>query len=162
MQEDNKALARRWFKEVWNEGKLETIDELLSPNAPLYGLGESDADVRGPAGFKPFVHNLRSAFPDIRITIEDMIAEGDKVSLRLDIRGTHKGEGLDVPPTGKAIRVAAIVTAEIKDGKIVAGWNSWDQLGLLRQLGALGAPRAEEDRFLTAHPGKTVAGAATR
>src|SRR5579859_878960 len=162
MQEDNKALARRWFKEVWNEGKLETIDELLSPNAPLYGLGETDVDVRGPAGFKPFVHNLRGAFPDIRITIEDIIAEGDKVSLRLDIKGTHKGPGLDIPPTGKAIRVAAIVTAEIKNGKIVASWNSWDQLGLLRQLGALGAPRAEEDRFLSTRAGKAPAGAATR
>ncbi|HTC94441.1 MAG TPA: ester cyclase [Terriglobales bacterium] len=161
MQEANKALARRWFKEVWNEGKLETIDELLSPNAPLHGLGETDVEVRGPAGFKPFVNNLRSAFPDIRITIEDIIAEGDKVSLRLDIKGTHKGQGLDIPPTGKAIRVAAIVTAEIKGGKIVAGWNSWDQLGLLRQLGALGAPRSD-DRFLAAQAGKAAAGAAAR
>ena len=153
MQEKNKALARRWFKEVWNEGNEKTIDQLLAPNAVLYGLGESDVDVHGPAGFKPFVSNLRTALHPIHIEIDDIIAEGDKVALRITVEGTHSGDGLGIAPTQKRVRVAAIVMAEIKDGQIVAGWNSWDQLGLLRQVGAIAAPApAAADRFLAARP----------
>lgn len=149
MKKDAKALVQRWFEEVWNQGREATIDELLAKDAPIFGLGEGDMDVRGPSGFKPFFRNLRSSFPDLKMRIEDSIAEGDKAVVRVVLEGTHSGDGLGIPATGRRVRVAGIVIVYSSEGKLVAGWNSWDQLGLLRQIGAIPA-LAGPDRFLTA------------
>ena len=147
MSEANKALVRRWFDEVWNQGREETIDELFAANGVAHGLGDTEIDLFGPNGFKPFFRNLRSSFPDIRMTIEDLVAESDKVGVRLRVEGTHRGAELGVPPTGRRITLAGIILVRISGGQIVEGWNSWDQLGLLRQIGAL--PSAESpDRFV--------------
>jgi steroid delta-isomerase-like uncharacterized protein len=145
----NKALVRRWFDEVWNQGREETIDELFAANGIGYGLGDTDATLRGPAEFKPFVRNLRGGLPDMRMTIEDIIAADDKVTVRVTVEGTHKGPQLGVAPSGKRVRVAGIVIVRIANGQIVEGWNSWDQLGLLRQIGALAAAEGP-DRFTSA------------
>jgi steroid delta-isomerase-like uncharacterized protein len=151
MTETNKALIRRWFREVWNEGREATIDELFAESCVAYGLGDRETEVRGPAHMKPFVRNLRGSFPDLHISIEDILAEEDKVMVRVLVKGTHGGSGLGVPPTGRRIRVAGIVLIRVSKGQIVEAWNSWDQLGLLRQIGAL--PLAEgEDQFLSARP----------
>jgi steroid delta-isomerase-like uncharacterized protein len=146
MSEANKNVVRRWFQEVWNEGREEAVDELFTPGGVAVGLGDTDVPVRGPEEFKVFLRNMRGAIPDVRITVEDLLSEGDKVAVRLVLEGTHKGPGLGVAPTGQPVRVAGIVLVRFQDGRIVEGWNSWDQLGLLRQIGALAAPR--EDRFL--------------
>ena len=149
MTETNKALVRRWFKEVWNDGREATIDELFAEGGVAYGLGDREAVVQGPAQLKPFVRNLRNSFPDIQITIHDIMAEEDKVMVRVLLEGTHSGSGLGVPPSGRRVRVAGIVLIRISKGQFIEGWNSWDQLGLLRQIGAL--PLTEgEDQFLTA------------
>jgi steroid delta-isomerase-like uncharacterized protein len=147
MTPDNKAIVYRWFEEVWNQGREATIDELFAQDGVAIGLGESDVEVRGPAQFKTFFHNLRTSFPDIHITIEDTLAEGEKVAVRVKIEGTHLGDGLGVPPTGRRMNVAGIIIIRIAHGRIVEGWNSWDQLGMLRQIGAIPAP--SNDRFLT-------------
>ena len=149
MTEANKALVRRWFKEVWNEGREATIDELFAESGVGYGLGDGEAEVHGPAQLKHFVRNLRGSLPDLQISIQDIMAEEDKVMVRVLLEGTHSGSGLGVPPSGRRIRVAGIVLIRISKGQFVEGWNSWDQLGLLRQIGALPAP-AGEDQFLTA------------
>jgi steroid delta-isomerase-like uncharacterized protein len=149
MSEANKTLVRRWFEEVWNQGREETIDELFAVNGIGYGLGDTEAAVHGPAEFKPFVGNLRGALPDIHMTIEDILAEGDKVTVRITVEGTHKGGQLGAAPSGRRVKIAGVVIIRIANGKIVEGWNSWDQLGLLRQIGAL--PTAEgRDRFTSA------------
>ena len=148
MTEANKALVRRWFKEVWNEGREATIDELFAEGGVAYGLGDGEAEVHGPAQLKPFVRNLRGSLPDLQISIQDIMAEEDKVMVRVLLEGTHSGSGLGVAPSGRKIRVAGIVVIRISKGQFVEGWNSWDQLGLLRQIGALPAP-AGEDQFLT-------------
>jgi steroid delta-isomerase-like uncharacterized protein len=145
--QDVKTLAHRWFDEVWNQGREETIDELLSKDARIFGLGESDAEVRGPYGFKPFFRNLRTTFPDLHIRIDDTIVDGDKAVVRVVMEGTHSGQGLGIPPTGRHVRVAGIIIIQSAEGKLIAGWNSWDQLGLLRQVGALPA-LGQSDRFL--------------
>ena len=147
MVEANKALVRRWFKEVWNDGREAAIDELFSDNGIAYGLGDTEAPVHGPAEMKPFVRNLRNTIGDLRISIEDIMAEEDKVMVRMVLEGTHTGNGLGVPPTGRHVRVAGIVLIRVEKGELVEGWNSWDQLGLLRQIGALPGPK--EDQFLT-------------
>jgi len=149
MSEANKALVRRWFEEVWNQGREETIDELFATDGIGYGLGDTDAPLHGPAGFKPFVANLRGALPDIHMTIDDIMAEGDRVTVRITVEGTHKGGQLGVAPSGKRVRIAGIVIVRIANGQIAEGWNSWDQLGLLRQIGALPA-QAGPDRFTAA------------
>ena len=149
MNEANKTLVHRWFEEVWNQGREETIDELFAPNGIGYGLGDTDVTLRCPAEFKPFVRNLRGALPDIHMTIKDLIAEGDKVTVRLDLQGTHKGDQLGVAATGRQVRIAGVVIVRFANGQIVEGWNSWDQLGLLRQIGALQAQEGP-DRFTTA------------
>jgi steroid delta-isomerase-like uncharacterized protein len=151
MSAENKALVRRWFHEVWNQGRESAIDEILAAGALGHGLGEADVETKGPEGFKPFLRNLRGAMPDLKVRIEDMIAEDDKVVVRIVAEGTHQGAHLGVPPTGKAVRIQGIVVLRMQDGKIAEGWNSWDQLGLMRQIGALQAP-AGQDRFLTARP----------
>ena len=147
MQIDPKTLLARWFEEVWNEGREETVDELMAPNAVAVGLGEMDQEVHGPSEFKIFLRNMRQALPDVRIDMEDTTAEQDKISARVVLKGTHRGKGLGVPPTGNAVQIRGIVMVRIAGGKIVEGWNSWDQLGLLRQIGALNHP-AGSDRFL--------------
>ena len=149
MTETNKGLVRRWFKEVWNEGRETTIDELFAESGVAYGLGAGEAEVHGPGRLKPFVRNLRGTLPDLQISIQDIMAEEDKVMVRVLLEGTHSGSGLGVPPSGRKVRVAGIVVVRISKGQFVEGWNSWDQLGLLRQIGALPEPAAE-DQFLTA------------
>ena len=149
MSEANKSLVRRWFEEVWNQGREETIDELFAANGVGYGLGDTDAPLHGPSGFKPFVANLRGGLPDIHMTIDDIMAEGDRVTVRITVEGTHKGGQLAVAPSGKRVRIAGIVIVRIANGQIVEGWNSWDQLGLLRQIGALAAAEGP-DRFTSA------------
>lgn len=147
MQIDPKTLLARWFEEVWNQGREETVDELMAPNAIAVGLGEMDQDVHGPSEFKIFLRNMRQALPDARIDMEDTTTERDKISARVMLTGTHRGNGLGVPPSGNIVKIRGIVMVRVAGGKIVEGWNSWDQLGLLRQIGALDHPAAG-DRFL--------------
>jgi steroid delta-isomerase-like uncharacterized protein len=149
MSEANQALVRRWFNEVWNQGREDTIDELFAANGVGYGLGDTEAPIRGPAGFKPFVANLRGALPDIHMQIEDMVAEGDRVTVRITVDGTHKGDQLGVPASGRRVQIQGMVMVRIANGQIVEGWNSWDQLGLLRQIGALPAA-GTSDHFTSA------------
>ena len=151
MSERNKAIVHRWFDEVWNEGREATIDELFSGAGVAHGLGDSDLDVRGPAEFKPFVANIRGSIPDVHIRVEDILAEDDRVAVRITLEGTHAGNGLGVPPTGRKVRIQGVVIVRIVDGQIVEGWNSYDQLGLLRQIGALPGT-GERDRFLNREP----------
>jgi steroid delta-isomerase-like uncharacterized protein len=138
MTSDPKALLRRWFHEVWNQGREATIDELFADGA-AFGLGDADTEVRGPGQFKIFFRNIRGAFPDMHITVVDAIAEGDRAAVRFVLEGTHTGPGLPVAPTGRKVRVTGMTVVEVLDGKIIRGWNNWDQLGMLQQLGALPA-----------------------
>jgi steroid delta-isomerase-like uncharacterized protein len=146
---DPYTLIHRWFDEVWNHGREETVDELFAPDGICHGLGEGIADVHGPAGFKVFLGNMRSAFPDVHIGIEDTIVHESKAVVRVVLEGTHLGEGLGLPPTGRRVSITGVVIVRVAGGQIAEGWNSWDQLGLLRQLGAIPAPEAP-DRFLSA------------
>jgi len=96
--------------------------------------------VRGPAGVKELIAGYRAAFPDIHVTIEDQIADGDLVVSRWSAKGTHQGELMGIPATGKHATVTGITIDRIADGLIVESWNNWDTLGLMQQLGAIPAP----------------------
>jgi steroid delta-isomerase-like uncharacterized protein len=132
----NAELTRRWFHEVWTQGKESTIDSLASPDLVAYGLGTHDQDVHGTEQFKVFWKNLRTVFPDIEIEVVDTVSEGDKVACRVQMKGTHLGPGLakHFDPTGKSIDIEGICILRWKDGKVVEGWNLWDQFGMIAQI----------------------------
>ena len=138
MSEANKALVRRMFDEAWNERNLDVLDKICAPD--YYGTGPY-GDERGPEGVKRGVTSRVAAFPDLRATIEDMIAEGDKVACRITFRGTHEGEFRDVAPTGKAVTWTGIWIYRVAGGKLVERWHNWDLLGLLGQIDAPDIPR---------------------
>ena len=136
MAQENSALIRRWFEEVWNKGRMEAIDEMASPDVIGHGQAQHDTDI-GLKEFRTFAESLRTAFPDFKVTIDQVIEQGDKVVARWTTVMTHKGEFLGVAPTGKKVTITGTSIQRIVDGKIVEGWDNWDQLGLLVQIGAV-------------------------
>ena len=135
--EQNKAIVSRWVAGGWNTGDLSLVDEFYadytmhSPGIP---------DVQGTEAFKGFVTMYRAAFPDIHFTIEDMVAEGDKVVWRATTRGTHRGDLMGIPPTGKSIVVSSTIISRFDNGKWAEDWVLIDMLGMLQQLGVIPAP----------------------
>ena len=133
----NEALTRRWFEEVWNQGRAEAIDELMAPDGIAHGLGSGEDDLRGPEGFKTFHARFKGAFPDIKITVEDIISAGNKVAVRFTCRATHAGDHLGVAPTHRKVAFEAMSFVRWREGQIVEGWNSVDMLGMLQQIDAV-------------------------
>ncbi len=133
--EENKALLRRYTDEVVNKGNLDAADEMVAPGYVHHQ--PPNPDQHGIDRFKQLVVDLRTAFPDIHVAIDDQIAEGDRVATRITIRGTHLGEFLGVAPTGRKVEMKGIAIDRCSDGKIVEGWECSDALGLMRQLGAV-------------------------
>lgn len=138
MLEENKQVVQRWFEEVWNKGRAAAIDELFAEDGIAHGLAdESGAPLLGPAAFKEFHQKFRGAFPDIVVTIEDAVAEGDMVAARCSVRAVHAGDDLGFAATQKPMEITGMTMVRIRDGKIVEGWNNFDFMSMFRQLGAL-------------------------
>ena len=140
MSEENKALARRSW-EVVTGGSLDTLEDALAEvYAHNFILHEADEDIVGIEGLTQFVSMIRSAIPDLRITIEDDMAEGDKVVTRWIGQGTHQGELMGVAPTGNQLTFTGITIHRIEDTKIVEEWSNWDALGVRQQIVADPSP----------------------
>jgi steroid delta-isomerase-like uncharacterized protein len=137
--EENKAIVRRLNDEVWTDGRLEVIDELIADDFVTTVVGAPE-QIRGPQGFREFVVMYRKAFPDLRITVDEQIAEGDIVVTRWTATGRNEGALMGMPATGKQATTAGININRISGGKLVEGWGLFDPLGLLQQLGAVPAP----------------------
>ena len=135
--EENKAVMRRIVDEIYNKGNVSVADELVSPEYGYSydgGLGRS----KGIESYKQFASMILKAFPDHHITLEDIIAEGDKVVMRLTITGTHTGGNyMGIAPTGRQFKMNAIIISRLVNGKIVEQWENADLLGQLQQLGAI-------------------------
>jgi len=144
MSADNKQLSRRWFEEVWNQRRGEAIVKMMASDAVSHGLGDG-GPMQGPDAFVRFHQAFTEAFPDLKVHIEDLIAEDDKVVTRWRATGTLKGHGLGVRPTGRAMDVTGITIVRVVNGQFVEGWNSFDVLGMHQQLGTL-AELAESTR----------------
>ena len=134
---ENVALMRRWFKEVWNEGRMQTVHELLDENATGFGQAGHRTGIHGPADFIPFVQRFRGAFPDIKVTVEEAFGSDQNVAVRWFANMTHTGGDLGIPPTNRKAHVTGMTMVHIKDGKIISGFDNWDQLALMRQIGAI-------------------------
>ena len=143
-EEENKALLRRSVEEVFSaQGNVDVADEIFVPD--YVGMNPTEPqDVRGPEGVKELANMYRSAFPGVRLIIEEQVAEGDKVVTRWIAYGTHQGEMMGIAPTGNQVRVEGITISHIQEGKIVQEWELFDTLGLMQQLGAI--PTPEEAR----------------
>jgi steroid delta-isomerase-like uncharacterized protein len=137
--EANKAIVVQLYEEIWNQGNLDLVDKLIAPNAINHDPQQPPGVPSGPQGLKAAVTILRSAFPDDHHTIEDLVAEGDKVVVRTTHTGTHQGSFFGLAPTGKHIANTSIHIFRIASGQIVEVWGNRDDLGLLQQLGAIPA-----------------------
>ena len=137
MSENNRECVKRMFDEVLNKGKLGLLDTLIG--AAYVDHNPAPGQAAGAAGVKSRIETLRGAFPDLRYTLEEVIAEGDLVAARYSWRGTHKGEAfLGIPPSGKSILVRGMDLFRLREGRIVEHWDNVDELGMLTQLGDLG------------------------
>ena len=136
MPADNKTLTRRWFEEVWNKGREATIDELAAPDAVIHGLENQGDTLRGPDEFRRFYRLFRSGLPDVQLSIDQVIGEGDLTAIRLTARATHSGDGLGVKATGRRVTVTAICMMRWRNGQIIEAWNEFDAAGLMQQITA--------------------------
>jgi predicted ester cyclase len=136
--ETNKSIVRRYVEEVQNQGNLTALDELT---APAYVNHSAPPGVPlNREGLKQLATMFREAFPDGQMTIEDMVAEADRVATRKTFRGTHRGELMGIQGTGKTVAIGLMDIARLADGKVVETWHAGDDLGLLQQIGALQPP----------------------
>jgi predicted ester cyclase len=136
---DNAATYRRWFDEGCSRGNVDLADELYAPDYVSHSLGPEFPPTLG--GLKTFIRGLRTGLPDLHFPMAEVVAEGDRVAGRFSLQGTHGGTLFGIPATGKPVDVGVMVIARFDAaGKWVEDWASWDQLGLLQQLGAVPAP----------------------
>jgi steroid delta-isomerase-like uncharacterized protein len=137
--DQNKALVRRFIDELFNHGNTSAADEILAPD--FVEREQLPPGIpKGREGVKVLATILRSAFPDLKATIEDTIAEGDKVVIRMTWSGTHKGEFMGVPATGKRVSIGVIDILRMDGGKCVEHWGQMDSMGMMQQIGAIPAP----------------------
>jgi steroid delta-isomerase-like uncharacterized protein len=138
MSEENKAIVRRWFEEVWNKGRADAIPEMFAADGIAHGLADDAAKpLRGPEGFLPFHAQFREAFPNIEVVVEDQIAEGDMVATRCSVRGKHTGHSLGFAATQAPVEFTGVTITRIKNGKIAEAWNNFDFMKMYKQLGAI-------------------------
>jgi steroid delta-isomerase-like uncharacterized protein len=138
MQAENNKLTMNRFLEFINTASEALAEELISPDAIFYVPGRPDP-MHGPSGYLGIIHMMRSGFPDIQWTLDEIIAENDQVAARYTMHGTHKSTFFGVPPTGKSIEIGAINFYRFSDGQIIEEFGQPDLLGLLQQIGAVPA-----------------------
>ena len=139
MSAENKAIARRFVEDGFNTGNFAVVGEYIAPNFVNHDPGTPPLP-SGPEGYKQLVTIYRTAFPDLHLSVEDLIPEGDKVVVRWTARGTNTGQLMGMPPNGKQMTVTGISILAITGGKVVEQRTNWDTLGMLQQLGVVPKP----------------------
>jgi steroid delta-isomerase-like uncharacterized protein len=152
MSEENKALVRRSFEEVFNQGNLDAVEEIFASDHVLHDPS-SPEEIRGTEGMRHYVSMYRTAFPDLQQSIEDQFAEGEKVATRLTGRGTHQGDLMGIAPTGNRVEAPGIVINRISGGKIAESWANYDAMGMMQQLGVIPQPGQSEEAPPPSRPG---------
>lgn len=132
----NRQIVTRYFQEVWNQGRVDVLDELIAPDYVNHNPGTPNP-VPGPAGLKSIVAALREGMPDVRFEIQDMVVTPNKVAVRVVMTGTQTGNFFGIPATGKRVIVSQLQIERIENGKIVEHWRQTDDLGMMRQLGLI-------------------------
>ena len=134
--EENKAIVRRYLEAAWNKKNLAVIDEFIAPDLIQHVRNV----LPGREGIIKFFKLIYSSFPDAHLTIEDILAEDDKVMWRFTVRATHTGPFRGIPPTGKPFTLTGMAVTRMRDGQMAENWNETDDLGMLQQLGVIPAP----------------------
>jgi steroid delta-isomerase-like uncharacterized protein len=137
--EQDKALVRRFVEEIFNQGNMRLADEIVAPDFVEHEQLPPGIP-NGREGVKALTSMMRSAFPDFKATIEDILADGDKVVIRMTWSGSHKGEFMGIPATGKRVSIGVIDIIRVSNGKFVEHWGQMDAMGMMQQLGAIPAP----------------------
>jgi steroid delta-isomerase-like uncharacterized protein len=144
MSEENKEKARRLMEEAFGQGKTEVIDEVLHSDFVCYDPNSESGEIRGVDTIKGEIEYFRSAVPDLTYTVEDQVAEGDKVVSRWKASGTHQGEFFGVPGSGNRIEMSGIqIDRFAESGKMVEEWPEYDLLGAMKQIGAIPEPQQQ-------------------
>jgi steroid delta-isomerase-like uncharacterized protein len=143
--EQNKEIVRRAIEELFKLGNLDVADELYAAGYVGHDPTEPE-EMRGPEGIKRYASEVRDAFPDVRVTVEDQVAEGEEVATRYTLVGTHRGELMGIPPTGNPVEIVGVAIDRLANGKIVESWDNYDALGMMQQLGVIPAPDQSEAR----------------
>lgn len=138
MSQSPHDIASRWFEEVWNQGRLESIDELATPDAKSYGFPQPES-VLTRDEFREYVMEFRRSFTHIHLSVDETVAEGERVAVRWTGTMQHTGSGLGFAPTGKVVNVHGMSLMHLRDGKICAGWNALDLGSVVMFLSALSA-----------------------
>jgi len=136
MLNDNVALGRRWFEEVWNQKKSNSVPELLAADAVMHGISETGGDICGPAEFLAMHARLLSAFPDMQFALDDCFGAGDKIVVRWTATMRHTGLGLGIDATGAEIKLRGMGIARIAGGKVQETWDNWDRMAMFEQIEA--------------------------
>lgn len=136
---EREALARRFFEDGFNEGRIDVLDEVMSDDLQLHDPS-LPGDRRGPAAAREVIETYRGAFADVHMTIDDVVEQRDRVVIRWTARGTHTGEFNGLAPTDRAVEVTGITIQRIAGNRVAEAWSNWDTLGLLQQIGASPAP----------------------
>ncbi len=134
--EEAKEIIRRWNEEGWSGGKYELAHEIISPNMQVHGAG-GQAVGMGPDGLIDLIRTWRTAFPDGRMEIDDLIVEGDTVAIRNTWYGTQTAEFYGIPPSGKSVAVTSVGIDRVQEGLVTEGWGELDMVGMMQQMGAL-------------------------
>jgi steroid delta-isomerase-like uncharacterized protein len=150
----NKAAARRLYEEAFAQGKTEAVDEVLDADFVCYDPNSETGEIRGAETMKGEIEYFRNAVPDLFWRVEDQLAEGDEVTTRYTLGGTHQGEFFGVPASGRREEVSGINIDRFEGGKIVEEWASYDLLGGLRQIGAIPERGREEEEARAAAEGE--------
>ncbi len=136
--QENKDVVRRFWG-VWEQGNIDLVDELLAPDYVNHSPG-IPGQPAGPEGVKAVVSMFQNGMPDLRVIVEDMIAEDDKVAVRYTLEGTHEGELFGIPPTGRRLSIKSITVERVSEGKIREHWRITDSLDMMQQLGVIPVP----------------------
>jgi steroid delta-isomerase-like uncharacterized protein len=131
--EGNKAIVRRYLEEMWNHKNLAAVDRFIAPDLIQHARNVPP----GREGIKAFFNLVYTSFPDARLTIEDMLGEGDRVAWRFMLCATHSGPFRGIPPTGKSFTLTGMAVTRMRDGQMAENWNETDDLGMLQQLGVI-------------------------
>ncbi|HEY0050023.1 MAG TPA: ester cyclase [Pyrinomonadaceae bacterium] len=138
MAEEHENFLRRWFEEVWNKKNEGAIDRMCCADVVANGLTDAEGrTICGVEAYKTLFRTFVSAYPDLKITVEDTVSEGDKIAARCRVTATHTGEGLGVAPTNQPLEFTGMTMVKIKDGKIAEAWNEFDFMKMYSQFGAL-------------------------
>tara|TARA_B100001123_G_C14654497_1_gene766983 strand:- start:91 stop:504 length:414 start_codon:yes stop_codon:yes gene_type:complete len=134
MSDANKAVVRRWLEEAMEKGNLDIVDELF---AETYVFRTPGVTATGPGEMRALATSYKTAFPDMKVTIDDQISEGERVVTKWTSQGTHQGFLGDIPPTGNSVTMTGVLITRFVGGKPVEDWQNFDELGMLRQIGAV-------------------------